>query len=313
MGMNLEAVDRPRAYGDYLAERFHQTEPKSHVTRTRKRDVLAVTQIKSQLPMSEPTNSFAYEEAYHVCLMIESLPDLELWQDGHPVKTEPFKAGMTGLFDLRRDPRGFHRTGYNILPFYLPRAVLIDIAQQKNLRFTGELQYTFGASYDDAIIRNLGSALLLALGRDQNVDGLFLDHILHAVGSHVIERYGAPGATTRHATGGLAPWQERRAKELMSANLSSDVTLKRLAEQCGLTVSHFARAFRQSAQVPPHQWLQERRIEKALTMLAGREAALSQIAIDCGFADQSHFARVFKRHIGITPGRWRKDNAQDGR
>ena len=45
--LNLEAVDRPRAYGNYLAERFHLREPRSHVTRTRKRDVLAVTQIKS--------------------------------------------------------------------------------------------------------------------------------------------------------------------------------------------------------------------------------------------------------------------------
>ncbi|MCC8967884.1 helix-turn-helix transcriptional regulator [Bradyrhizobium sp. Pear76] len=311
--MNLEAVDRLRAYGNYLAELFHQREPRSHVTRTRKHDVLAVTQIRSHAPMSAPSHSVARDEAYHVCLMIESLPDLELWQDGHSVKTEPFNAGTTGLFDLRRDPRGFHRTGYNILPFYLPRAVLIDIAQQNSVRFDGELQYTFGSSYDDAIIRNLGSALLLALERDHRVNGLFLDHILHAVGSHVVERYGAPGATRAHARGGLASWQERRAKELMSASLSSDVTLKRLAEECGLTVSHFARAFRQSAQVPPHRWLQERRVERALTMLAGREASLSEIAVDCGFADQSHFARVFRRHIGISPGKWRKENAQDGR
>jgi AraC-like DNA-binding protein len=245
--------------------------------------------------------------------MIESLPDLELWQDGHSVKTEPFKAGTTGLFDLRRDPRGFHRTGYNILPFYLPQGVLIDIAQQKNVRFTGELQYTFGSSYDDAIIRNLGSALLLALERDHHVDGLFLDHILHAVGSHVVERYGAPGSTTHHTRGGLAPWQERRAKELMSANLGSDLTLKKLAEECGLSVAHFARAFRQSARVPPHQWLQERRVEKTLTMLSAGDASLSEIALDCGFADQSHFARVFRKHVGVTPGQWRKNNVEGAR
>jgi hypothetical protein len=114
--------------------------------------------------LSAPSDSVGYDEAYHVCLMIESLPDLELWQDGHSVKTEPFKAGTTGLFDLRRAPRGFHRTGYNIL--HLPRAVLIDIAQQKNVRVTGELQYTFSSSYDDAIIRHLGSRSALTSSSD---------------------------------------------------------------------------------------------------------------------------------------------------
>jgi len=310
---NFEAASQPRAYGDYLAERFHQKEPKSHVTQTRRRDVLAVTQIKSRAPMTVPSHSIGYDDAYHVCLMIESLPDLELWQDGRSVKTEPFRAGTIGLFDLRRDPRGFHRTGYNILPFYLPRAALIDIAQQKNLRFSGELQYTFGSSYEDPIICKLGSALLLALEKDHHVDGLFLDHILHAVGSHVVERYGALGATTSHTRGGLAPWQERRAKELMSANLGSDLTLKKLAEECGLSVAHFARAFRQSARVPPHQWLQERRVEKALTMLSAGQTSLSEIALDCGFADQSHFARVFRKQIGITPGQWRKHNVDGTR
>jgi hypothetical protein len=98
MGMNLEATDRPRAYGDYLAERFHQREPRSYVTRTRKRGVLAVTQIKSHAPMSAPSHSVGYDEAYHVCLMIESLPDLELWQDGHSVKNRTVQGRRDGAF-----------------------------------------------------------------------------------------------------------------------------------------------------------------------------------------------------------------------
>jgi len=53
--------------------------------------------------------------------------------------------------------------------------------------------------------------------------------------------------------GGLAPWRERRVKELMSASLDEELLLSRLAEECGLSVRHFARAFRQCTGVPPQK------------------------------------------------------------
>jgi regulatory helix-turn-helix AraC family protein len=53
--------------------------------------------------------------------------------------------------------------------------------------------------------------------------------------------------------GGLAPWQLRRATELMNARLDGRLPLTRLAGECGLSVRHFARAFRQSTGMPPHR------------------------------------------------------------
>jgi AraC-like DNA-binding protein len=308
---NREIGHRPQAYGEYLGDRFYLERPKAHVTRSRKRGVLAITQIKSDFPTPEPSQSIAYDEAYLVGLMVDDVVNHELWQDGRPAKTESFKAGATALFDLRRDPVNFTRAAHHSLHFYLPRAILKELAEQQNLRFTGELRYTFASGYDDPVIRHLGMGLLPALERDDPLEGLFLDHILYAVGAHVVERYGEVGSTKRPESGGLATWQERRAKELMSASLGSDVSLKRLAEECGLSVTHFARAFRQSAHTSPHRWLQERRVEKAMTLLAGEQASLAEIAIICGFADQSHFTRVFTKQVGVSPGQWRRDNSRD--
>jgi len=69
------------------------------------------------------------------------------------------------------------------------------------------------------------------------------------------------------ARGGLAPWQLRRAEALMSENLSVQVPLGQVAEECGLSVRHLARAFRQSTGVPPHRWLLDRRVERAKELL----------------------------------------------
>jgi AraC family transcriptional regulator len=303
----IEDSDGPHAYGDYLADRFYLEKPKSHVTRSRQRGVLAVTQLKQYCATPDPSQSIAYDEAYLIGLMVSDVPNHQLWQEGRAVKTESFKAGATILLDLRRNPTNLTSTATNSLHFYLPRTVLLELAEQQNLRFTGELNYTFASGYDDPVVRHLGLGLLPALERGQPIDGLFLDHVLYAVGAHVVERYGEVGAKMRLASGGLASWQQRRAMELMSDSLGSDdMSLKQIAQECGLSVAHFARAFRQSLQTSPHRWRLERRIEKAQTMLSREQASLADIALACGFADQSHFTKVFTKQIGTSPGQWRR-------
>jgi AraC family transcriptional regulator len=71
-----------------------------------------------------------------------------------------------------------------------------------------------------------------------------------------------------------------------------------------LSVSHFSRAFRRTMVVAPHHWLLTRRIEVA----KGRDRglSLSDVALVCGFADQSHLTRVFTGMVGLSPGAWRR-------
>ena len=108
------------------------------------------------------------------------------------------------------------------------------------------------------------------------------------------------------ARGGLAPWQLRRAEALMSENLGAQVPLGKVAEECGLSVRHLARAFRQSTGVPPHRWLLDRRVERAKELLPNSKLSLSDVALACGFGDQSHFTRTFTAAVRLSPGVWRR-------
>jgi AraC-like DNA-binding protein len=105
--------------------------------------------------------------------------------------------------------------------------------------------------------------------------------------------------------GGLTPWQLRCAHDRIDARLDQEVSLSELASHCGLSISHFARAFARSTGVPPHRWLMQRRVGRAKElMLTG--TPLAEIALMCGFSDQSHLTRVFSQTTGMTPGRWRE-------
>ncbi|WP_345774973.1 helix-turn-helix transcriptional regulator [Sinorhizobium sp. K101] len=55
-----------------------------------------------------------------------------------------------------------------------------------------------------------------------------------------------------------------------------------------------------------YRWLLRERITRARTLLLESDAALSEVAISCGFSDQSHFTRVFSSIVGTTPGAWRR-------
>ncbi len=106
--------------------------------------------------------------------------------------------------------------------------------------------------------------------------------------------------------GGLAPWQEKRSKEMLAGDLTGATPLHEIAGVCGLSVSHFSRAFHKSTGLAPHAWLLRARVESAKAMLRRGDASLAAIARASGFADQSHFARVFTRRVGLSPGAWRK-------
>ncbi|MDT4887607.1 HTH-type transcriptional activator RhaR [compost metagenome] len=61
----------------------------------------------------------------------------------------------------------------------------------------------------------------------------------------------------------------------------------------------------------PHDWLLQMRVEKAKELMLRTSLNLSQIALDCGFADQSHFSRVFQKMTGLPPSRWRRFHQAD--
>jgi transcriptional regulator GlxA family with amidase domain len=93
---------------------------------------------------------------------------------------------------------------------------------------------------------------------------------------------------------------------MLEADLAGRLSLADLAQACGLSIRHFTRAFRQSTGLSPHQWLVRQRVERAKALLQGSSSTLSEIALACGFADQSHFSRLFSRATGTSPGVWRR-------
>jgi transcriptional regulator of acetoin/glycerol metabolism/AraC-like DNA-binding protein len=113
-------------------------------------------------------------------------------------------------------------------------------------------------------------------------------------------------APPSQAHGGLSTGALRRVREYVEVHLNESIDLGMLASVAGLSMHHFARQFKQSAGVPPHYYLTQKRVERAQEMLVQTDLSLAEIAYAAGFSDQSHLARHFRHILGTTPREFRQ-------
>jgi len=215
----------------------------------------------------------------------------------------PVVIGCT-LHDLRSGYAQPLDQPFDSVSFTFPAETLRLWAERQGIRGFGGLRYEPGQVIADDVIANFALALLPSLAEPAAAVRLFVDYLLNAAGIHLVRTFGS--AASRDIRGGLAPWQERRAKAMMAQATDFHLSLGQLASECRLSVSHFVTAFRRTTGETPYQWHLRRRIDRAMVLLTDDLQPLVTIAVECGFADQSHFTRAFSKIVGMSPGAWRK-------
>lgn len=114
-----------------------------------------------------------------------------------------------------------------------------------------------------------------------------------------------PRLATNNERDRLSYWQERKAKEVMMENLDCGIRISVVAKECSLSRSHFSRAFKKATGHSPRDWFQLARLTRAKELLEQTDFPISQVGLECGFADQPHFTKIFSKNFGMPPRKWR--------
>ena len=117
----------------------------------------------------------------------------------------------------------------------------------------------------------------------------------------------AAGAAQRSVPGALAGWQVHRVKAYVDEHLEGTIHICDLAGVVRRSTAYFCRAFKRTFGETPHAFIIQRRLHRAVELMLTSDAALSEIAVTCGFTDQAHFSKVFRRHNGQSPAVWRRE------
>lgn len=250
---------------------------------------------------SASTAASKAQDAYLVLIHLRACPRWTLQVDGAVTSTLPIPEGGFTVHDLRRPQAVAFNAPVHLIGFHLPGSVLRAIAAR--LDRPEVLAHVAGRAYSDPQVRDLSRFLRAAASRAVGLPHPFVDSLAHAICVQIIERGPIEASLSR---GGLAPWQEKRAKEALIQDYATVVRVDELAAACRLSPGQFARAFKQTTGLSPQKWRTQERVIKAKRLLQTRGLSLTAISCDCGFTDQSHFTRTFTEIVGVPPGRWRQ-------
>lgn len=289
------------AYGDSIRKSFRLSDAPSLVSEMRPGASFAITRVQCGEEGLGKTEKLPAESALLVPIQLKPLVH-ELWYGTKPERVSPWPAGALSVVDMEREPTAFFGSTLDGIQLYLPRASLAAIAELTDSRPIYDLDIPNGTV--DSVTYRLGLLLVPAFAHPERVNQLFLSGLMLAFYGHLTQHYGR-GLRRDSSDVGMAAWQLSRAQEVIAENLSGRVSVTHIAYECGMSPSHFARAFKRALGMPPHQWLLHRRVQVAKVLLRQMHMTIADVAVASGFSDQSHLVRVFRRVEGLTPQAWR--------
>ena len=250
------------------------------------------------------TGTVPVESSFAFQVLLRPVRSWEIWTDKRHQRLPPSGPGDVCLFDLNENPQLEVHDPFDMVRFYISQSALDSLAYERGHRRPAGLRLPdFWAK--DAVMHGMATSVAASMQRPNEVQAMFVEHIALAFHAHAVHAYGGISQSD-HRHGGLTPARMRRASDIMQSELEVNHSISRLANECGLSSRHFARAFKETTGLAPHRWIMRRRVKRSRELMAQTEMELAEIALACGFVDQSHFSRVFTQIEKQSPARWRR-------
>ena len=139
---------------------------------------------------------------------------------------------------------------------------------------------------------------------------LYANLLALSLQTNLIKNHSSQQIALPRLKGGLGVPKLKRAMEYMSANLAEDIGLEQIADEMGMSPSHFAHEFRNSTGTTPYQYLLQQRLERAKGLLKTTRLPVQNVSTLTGFKYPANFVRTFRQRVGQSPDAWRKDHSR---
>jgi AraC family transcriptional regulator len=264
---------------------------------------MAQSQPLSVVEVSAAKGQWDIPAAKEVSLALSLSNFSARWRGSQGFMSEAVSAGTLAICELDRGRIFEMRDPANFAIVLLRNEVLHQVGED-NRDLRADLQAH--EVLQDLTLRQLMKVLVRERRAGFPSGTFFLDGVATALASYLVRNYSTVPPVRINSSGGMAPSILRRCVELMEARLEKNLRLNELAQEAGLSTSHFVRSFRESTGKTPYQFLLHRRVERARDLMRDHRASLTEVALASGFADQHHLARVFRRITNLTPSDYRR-------
>ncbi len=162
------------------------------------------------------------------------------------------------------------------------------------------------ATQQDPLILGILLSLKDELESKMSGDRLYVDQLTTTLVIHLIKKYCVKKNQVVKYTDGLPKYKLRQVIEHIHSHLNSEIKLAELAGVAGISQYYFCQLFKNSLGITPYQYVLQQRVEQAKRLLRSGKMAICDIALICGFANQSHLTKHFRKITGMTPKDYQK-------
>jgi AraC family transcriptional regulator len=234
------------------------------------------------------------------------------WHDGRLVMNGCLPRNAVNIVPAGVVPRAVITTGVRVLHVYIPQDHLAAMADSMDLLPGSRTVEVIDPQFaPDRELSGLLATLRTAFNPIEPTGRLWREALCQAISARVLQRWSDVGQAVRTPVPAkgpvLASWQVNRILDRFASDLAAEPSLAELAADVGLSTFHFARAFKASTGLPPHQQLLALRLEKARELLEMSDLTVTEISAEVGYSDPGYLARLFRKHVGATPAAYRRE------
>jgi AraC family transcriptional regulator len=213
--------------------------------------------------------------------------------------------GDIDVIPSRTAARGeMHDDNDTALVLSLPQALLDAVAAECGMD-AARLEIRNRFQIRDTELETLSGAMKREMELGCPSGRIYMNGLALAVASRLVVWHSsaakATAAPNQGLGGQLSGLRLKQVLAFIEEQLAEDLSLEQIAAVAGVSASHVKTLFRKAMGVPVHQYVIQRRVERAKALLRKDSLSMAEIAAASGFSHQSHMARHMRRALGMPP------------
>lgn len=262
--------------------------------------------ITVEYGLLESVGDFEFAMPKHAISVAFIPHDRVTWSVDGSKRTTALPAGSAFLYGDRDFVWHHREKASEYVTLYLEPSYLQQTAAENDL--PSEIRLAHRVIFPDPTITQVAHWFKGELLNEGLGGTLFADSLKNLLTVHLLRNYcesELPQKTLAVSGRTLDAVKLKQIQDYIEEHLAEDIAIEDMAALVPMSQFHFARAFKASTGDTPHQYLLQRRMERAKVLLTVTQLAIAEIAYRVGFSNQSHFTAHFRKATGVTPKNYR--------
>jgi AraC family transcriptional regulator len=187
----------------------------------------------------------------------------------------------------------------------IPSGLILEAATERGADASG-IQIVNRFQVRDPRLERLAWAIKAEMENGYRGGKLYFEELSLQLAGSVLDRHSSVSRLVKAYSHGMSGQGLRRVLSYIEDNLSRELSIQEIAGVAGLSMSHCKAAFSSATGVSVHQYVIQRRVERARRLLTENCLSITQVAAATGFTHKSHLAYHTRRAFGVSPGSLRR-------